>query len=559
MSYLVFARKFRPQNFEHVIGQEPIVTTLKNAITQKRIPQNFLFAGPRGVGKTSTARILAKALNCKDGPSAEPCGKCLSCTEITQGNSMDVLEIDGASNRGIDEVRNLRETVKFKPVAGHYKIYIIDEVHMLTTEAFNALLKTLEEPPAHVKFIFATTESYKLPLTILSRCQRYNFKRITASETVEKLSEIAKKEKIKVEPNALYLIAKASDGALRDAEGLLDQLVSFSEGSIKEQDVLFLLGLASESVYFSVLSAIKNKDAQHLFATVKTLYEEGKDLVLFANGLYELFRHLLLFQCADKPEEFMDMNTESIQALKVKKNEFTRGELLLGLNILGNLQNQIRRHMASPRLLIEATLLKLMHLDGLKSLQSYSDSSVPSGLTPRPPVSSPSPQGSSFAPPRSTIPTAPKPTAQSAAVPKTESALDFTSMTSSFAEVETAWPRIIEFVKSKRMSNGIFLSESSPIEITEDVVTLGFPPEFQFHKEMLEKDNSRKLVEEAFEVCLSKKLRVQFVVTKAEKKILEPSADLSGGAPPEDHSKLSEIISEAMNIFEGARIVRKDT
>src|SRR3989338_802344 len=245
MSYQIFARKFRPQTFEDVVGQEPITTTLKNAITKKRIAQSFLFTGSRGVGKTSTARILAKALNCDKGPAPAPCNKCSVCEEITLGNSLDVLEIDGASNRGIDEIRSLRENVKFKPARTRYKIYIIDEVHMLTGEAFNALLKTLEEPPEHVKFIFATTEPHKVPLTILSRCQRFNFKRIATDDIHAKPKESAKEEKLKIEKNALFLIAKASEGALRDAESLLDQLASFAEGKIAEKDVLLMLGLAS--------------------------------------------------------------------------------------------------------------------------------------------------------------------------------------------------------------------------------------------------------------------------------------------------------------------------
>lgn len=308
MSYLIFARKFRPQTFEQVLGQDPIVTTLRNGIKQERIPQNFLFSGPRGIGKTSTARILAKALNCAKGPVEEPCGKCTSCQEITQGNSLDVLEIDGASNRGIDEIRNLRETVKFKPVNGRYKIYIIDEVHMLTTEAFNALLKTLEEPPPHVKFIFATTESHKVPLTILSRCQRFTFKRIPTHVIAEKLEEIAKAEKLKFDKKAIYLVAKASEGALRDAESLLDQLASFSEGKIEEADVLATLGLASEEVYFSILAAIQSKEAEKIFSLVADLYDNGKDLSQFAKGLLETFRHLLLLQCTDKADSFIEMS-----------------------------------------------------------------------------------------------------------------------------------------------------------------------------------------------------------------------------------------------------------
>src|SRR3989338_6405581 len=236
-SYLVFARKFRPQTFEEVIGQEPITTTLKNAIEKKRVAQSFLFTGSRGVGKTSTARILAKALNCEKSPTTEPCNQCISCEEITRGTSLDILEIDGASNRGIEEIRTLRENVKFKPTHGHYKVYIIDEVHMLTGEAFNALLKTLEEPPEHVKFIFATTEPHKVPLTILSRCQRFNFKRITGGAIQSKLTEIAKQEGFKAEPRALFEIARAADGSLRDGESLLDQISTLSEGPIREEDV----------------------------------------------------------------------------------------------------------------------------------------------------------------------------------------------------------------------------------------------------------------------------------------------------------------------------------
>src|SRR3989338_4368422 len=292
-SYLVFARKFRPQTFEEVIGQEPITTTLKNAIEKKRVAQSFIFTGSRGVGKTSTARILAKALNCEKSPTTEPCNQCISCEEITRGTSLDILEIDGASNRGIEEIRTLRENVKFKPTHGRYKVYIIHEVHMLTTEAFNALLKTLEEPPPHVKFIFATTEPHKVPLTILSRCQRFNFKRIPTAEIVKKLDEIAKEEKLKIEKNALFLIAKASEGALRDAESLLDQLASFAEGKIAEKDVLLMLGLASDELYLDVLQTLRAKDGSKILSLVEDFYTQGRDLVQFAKGLLEVFRHLL--------------------------------------------------------------------------------------------------------------------------------------------------------------------------------------------------------------------------------------------------------------------------
>ena len=246
MSYQVFARKYRPQTFDNLVGQEHVTRTLKNAVAQNRLAHAYLFVGPRGIGKTSTARILAKALNCVQGPTTTPCGVCDSCKEITGGNSLDVLEIDGASNNGVEQVRELRDNVRYAPAKGRFKIYIIDEVHMLTSQAFNALLKTLEEPPAHVKFIFATTEPQKVLPTILSRCQRFDLHRIPANLIAKHLQYIAGEEKVKLEPAAAHAIAKGADGGLRDAESMLDQLVAFCGDAIAEADVLNVFGFTSE-------------------------------------------------------------------------------------------------------------------------------------------------------------------------------------------------------------------------------------------------------------------------------------------------------------------------
>jgi len=564
LEYLIFARKFRPQTFEEIVGQETITTTLKNAIRQERVPQSFLFSGPRGVGKTSTARILAKALNCKEGPTEKPCGKCISCKEIEQGNSMDVLEVDGASNRGIEEIRTLRENVKFKPSSGRYKIYIIDEVHSLTGDAFNALLKTLEEPPAHVKFIFATTEAHKVPLTILSRCQRLQFKRISVPEAVEKLEKIAQKEKLKCEKNVLFMIAKATEGALRDAESLLDQLASFSEGKIKEEDVLTLLGLAPEAMYVSVLVAIREKKGDEIFGLVKKLYEEGADLAQFAKGLFEVFRHLLVLKTAVKAEALIEASSDMIVKLKKLTTDFPQGELLLALSILQNLQIQLRRPVASPKLLLEAALLKLVYMDGMKSVDSLiQNASLAS-------------RGSSAAPAMEKKTLKPVTAASRVEIPQKGTGT-VSSGTGSFSagkgacppqketepvppegltlnDVEKVWPQVIELVKAKRMSLSLYLAEAEPAEVEGSVIVLGLPSEFRFHKETLEKDLNKQVIEDAFAQALAVKVRVQCVVTERDGTTQEAAEER---ASAQDEG-VPDIVSKALEIFDGSKVIRKD-
>ncbi len=590
MSYLVFARKFRPQQFDEVVGQDAVTTTLKNAIAQERIPQSFLFSGPRGTGKTSVARILAKALNCEKPPLEKCGGKCESCKEITEGRSLDVLEIDGASNRGIDEIRTLRETVKFKPARGKYKIYIIDEVHMLTTEAFNALLKTLEEPPVHVKFIFATTEPHRVPLTILSRCQRFNFRRIPAVEIAAKLEEIAKKEKIKFEKKALYLIARASDGGLRDAESLLDQMASFCAEGIQEKEVLNFLGLASEAFYLDLLKAVHAKDAAVIFSQVKEFYEAGGDLAQLARGMLDTFRYLLLFQCAEDAAKWADLSAESAEALRTHKDDFTRAELLLALALLQNLQVQLRRNIAPPRLLVETALLKLLHLDGLKQVGEALQEGD-GGPAPRMPDLVKVPAGPAAGWISRSAPVAPRPPATPkaetpAAVPRVKTEIGTgpvkhpegpvpasnaattqappdrlrhgaASGAPDFTQVSGAWPRIIDYVKSQRMSVGVFLSEAEPLEAAQTGVVLGLPAEFQFHKETLEKDANRRLIEEAFETVMGFKVRIQFVITQPNREE-RPAKPAPTPAPEPVDGPRQDILEEALNVFKGARLVRKE-
>ena len=300
MSYQVFARKYRPQIFEEVLGQDAVVRTLRNAIKSGRLAHAYLFVGPRGVGKTSTARIFAKALNCVKGPTEKPCGECAPCREIAGGNSLDVLEIDGASNNGVEQVRELRENVRFLPSQGKFRIYLIDEVHMLSTAAFNALLKTLEEPPEHVKFLFATTEAHKLPATIISRCQRFDLQPIRDEVAAAHLLAIAKKEKISLDPGAAEVIARAAEGGMRDAESMLDQVVSFCGDKVGEEEVLSIFGFASAADVASLAGHILSGDAAAALDLVAAQAENGKDLGRLLSDLVALGRDLLVAEATGK-------------------------------------------------------------------------------------------------------------------------------------------------------------------------------------------------------------------------------------------------------------------
>ncbi len=357
MSYVVIARRWRPQQFEEVIGQEHVSRTLANAIANNRIAHAYIFSGPRGVGKTTTARILAKAVNCEKGPTPHPCNECASCKAITQGNSLDVVEIDGASNRGIDEIRNLREKIRFAPAMGKYRVYIIDEVHMLTKEAFNALLKTLEEPPEHVIFIFATTEIHRVPATILSRCQRFDFRRIAVRTIMEHLQHICQADKIEIEEEALLQIAKKADGSMRDAESILDQIISYAGSKISFEDVVQALGVIHQDFYFNLTEQIKNAAIKDIIISANTIFETGHDLNEFLLGFEEHLRNILVIK-ATGTTDLIDTSENYLERYKQLANEFSENDLVGYLQVVGETINAVKTSQ-QPQLKFELGLVKL--------------------------------------------------------------------------------------------------------------------------------------------------------------------------------------------------------
>ncbi|MFA4991170.1 MAG: DNA polymerase III subunit gamma/tau [Candidatus Omnitrophota bacterium] len=541
MSYLPFARKWRPQDFDEIVGQEHITTTLKNAISMDRLHHAYLFTGPRGIGKTSTARIFSKALNCEKGPSAKPCNECASCEEITSGSSMDVIEIDGASNRGIDEIRNLRETVKFAPTKGRYKIYIIDEVHMLTTEAFNALLKTLEEPPHHVKFIFATTEPHKVLPTILSRCQRFDFRRISVKDIIVKLREVARDENLQIDENAFLYIAKASDGSMRDAEGILDQVASFGKGAVHFKDIVESLGMIDEEFIFKAAAVIINKDPKSAIHLIDELMNSGKDAKQFLLELLEHFRNVMIIKSGVVSDEIINLPKESIERIKDEAGQFSQAEIFNVINVVSGGLRMIKQ-LLPERIVLELCMIKLSAREAAAARPAVS---------PRPTAPEPIQKKEERPAPQffKKILQKPEPPVQKAEPGPQADQKPLADM----ARVKDAWPILVKAMAVKKMSVSSYLAEGEPEAIKGNVISVGFPKELSFHREVLEEKSNKDSVESALSQILDSQIRINFIVTDRKPR----------GIPGDNNVLLKEdikgkepVIDSALNIF-GGRIFRQ--
>ncbi|MDD5120959.1 MAG: DNA polymerase III subunit gamma/tau [Candidatus Omnitrophica bacterium] len=537
MSYTVFALKWRPQEFESIVGQDHIVGTLKNAISKNRLAHAYLFAGPRGVGKTSTARILAKSLNCKEGPTLKPCQKCPSCLEINQGRSLDVIEIDGASNRGIDEIRALRENVKFSPTNGKFKIYIIDEVHQITPDGFNALLKTLEEPPEFVKFIFATTHPQKVMPTIISRCQRMDFRRITTIEIISQLEKIIRQEKIAVDKEVLFAVAKSSDGSLRDAESVLDQLVSFAKGNVSLKDAISVLGMVEQEVLFSLADKIIHKDPAGALKLFNDIIDDGKDPVVFLVNLIEHFRNLMVAKVSKADAKLVDLPQEICDRLLEQSQMLSMEEIFTVFNILVATQEMTKR-LDSQRIPLEISLVRLAH----NKSEARFGSSTARQAHPSEKLETPSiPQAPKD---KSNLPPKQEPEGKPAVAPIEKNVPPAQQIASITLEsVKNVWDNIINNLAKIKMSVATYLSEGQPTKVAGNMVTVAFSKSCSLHKESLEAKDNKAIIEKAASELCNADLRVNFVLV----------ADMQQNT----EARSTPFIRSALDMF-GGRVIKEE-
>ena len=546
MPHLSFYRKWRPQTFADIIGQQRVTRTLQNAIRTKRVVHAYLFAGHRGTGKTTTARIFAKALNCLSSPEpvAEPCDACANCEAISGGYSVDVIEIDAASNRRIEEIRDIRDRVHFAPTQGRYKVYILDEAHMLTAEAANALLKTLEEPPELAIFILVTTEPHKLPATILSRCQRYDFRRVSLHEIIGRLRHIATAEGFAIDQDALDLIAVSADGSVRDAESVLDQVVSFAEGTITREDVSAVLGTIEEDAAFRFADAVIARDVGAGLTLINQFAAEGKDMRQVLRTMIEHFRNLLVAKTTGNPAEILDLPESRARAVRAQAEPVPLPDVLRALQVLSQSDVEAREARLSVpvRFLLEIALVRLCRpemdptLEGLGARLEELERRIGAAGPPAPATRPALNPNEASGPGHALDPTDPDPPGngdvQAAAGAVPAAAIATGAVASpvpaviAIDDIRSQWARILEQLKRTKMFCHALLIEGVPLRVDGTTLVVGLRTGYNFHIENLHKPENRTVIEAALEQVLQTRLRLQCVIhDAAAPAAAEPAAD----------------------------------
>ena len=590
MDYQVSARKYRPSAFDEVIGQPHVVQMLQNALSTKRLAHAFLFSGTRGVGKTTVARILAKALNCEQGPTSHPCDRCPSCADIASGTSVDVIEIDGASNTSVDDVREIRDNVKFAPFRGGYRVYIIDEVHMLSNSAFNALLKTLEEPPPHVVFIFATTELHKIPATILSRCQHYNFKRIPRAEIIRRLRHVVEREQLIMEDRSLGLLARAADGSMRDALSLLDQAAAFGGKTVAHGDLEALLGAVPQELVRAAVQAIQAQDPAETVRLVSRLLDEGHDLKVFCGDLVEYVRNLLVASVVPAEQELaglIEASEDDIRQMGEDAKGFAGERLQEIFRLLTQTQDALRT-TAHPRFTLEVALIRAARVGhttvetqptikpvSSQAVPAAKPATAPSNVTPTPvksgsvpptgqPVRPPAkpPIERAAAPMTATRPTTVAPPRPSHPAPTSTSSVAQPAVPST-ATVVTApaldldWDRILERVEHLHPSVAPFLAAGRLVSAQGGQVTIGYPRSASVALTRVQRAETLALIADVCSDLAGRPVKLG-VVEVGDGQATGPSMAETRAAREQDHkrqlierAKAHPLVSQALGMFGG--------
>jgi len=520
MAYQVLALKYRPLTFEDVIAQGHITNTLARAVKTGRVAHGYLFTGPRGTGKTTTARILAKALNCALGPTPTPCNQCPICKGITAGSSLDVLEIDAASNTGVDDVRTLRENIRYLPTSGKKRVYIIDEVHRLSGSAFDALLKTLEEPPEHAVFIFATTEPHKVPQTILSRTQRYDFRRVSTTAVAKHLEKLAGLENIDADPDALFLMARKAEGSVRDALSLLDQMIALAEGKITAQLTAATFGIVDRQLFARLLEIIASGKTEPVFDLVKELFDSGAGIEEFVNDFIDYLRNLLIQKSAADPDQFLEVSSSEKEDLVKLSTYFTEADILRMIQILAEFLKNLKDGY-DERLFLEICLVRLTRMESSITLQevierlnrlsapataprpagggTLFDNVRPAARTTRPVEGTSTPSLDDIPPPETPF------------SPPSDGTVE-TGRPLNLPRVQTSWPKFLETLKRRKQMLASLLSMGQVNKVEDNRITVAFKNSYATNKQVVEKPESKTVIEDTLREFYKIAVRIEFEI-----------------------------------------------